>query len=285
MIETNIPLSQSKFFVLVSSCGLIAIIASLYYTVDWKVITASCNVLTTIECSNTLKKSFFITQVVATSTIAVLGFWALVFRSDQTSHQIKVTVDNNTFNNYVSHKKEFIETLSTFEDTNKCTIRNKPMLYQVFFGQNSPTKMDFSCNLEGAKNLIEFNAESKKTFTRRLTQVQGKKGVRYAISRYNNSLMEQYGISMNDWFKDTTIKDDHRVMPDRPIDALLIPNKLLEMISHYSDASPIAIELLQASKDAHQGEISGLGMRIHELYAPNRSGNYTKCDRPTFPYG
>ena len=285
LINTNIPLSQSYLFRLIFAIGLTMTVISLYYFVDWRVIVKSCEIFESSECSKSLASSFFISKLIATATLTLLGFWALIFRSEQTTHQIKITLDNNTFNNFVSHKKEFIELLVTFEDINKCSINNKSMLYEKFFAQNNPTNMNFSCDAQEATRLIELNALEQKKFIKRISQVKGKKGVQYALSRFNNALMLHYGISMNEWLEYSTEGGEKKVMPEAPYNALRVCNELFGLIALYSEKNDISVQLLEASKENFLENQHKISCRIHELYFRTWTKGYRKCEKPSFPYG
>lgn len=86
-----------------------------------------------------------------TATLALSGFWALIFRSHQTSAQIEtsqkqtqLTIDNNTFNNYIAHKKVFNDILEEIEDQHQCKVVHKRFLYDSIFPNNSPTSISFT---------------------------------------------------------------------------------------------------------------------------------------------
>jgi len=86
-----------------------------------------------------------------TATLALSGFWALIFRSHQTSAQIEtsqkqtqLTIDNNTFNNYIAHKKAFNDILYEIEEQYRCKILNKSFIYDSIFPSNSPTNISFT---------------------------------------------------------------------------------------------------------------------------------------------
>ncbi|WP_298943198.1 hypothetical protein [uncultured Psychromonas sp.] len=285
MINTNTPLSRSYLFRLIFVIGLTMTVISLYYCVDWKVIAKNCEIFDSFECSKSLASSFFISKLIATATLTSLGFWALIFRSEQTTHQIKITLDNNTFNNFVSHKKEFIELLVTFEDINKCSINNKSMLYEKFFAQNNPTNMNFSCDAQEATRLIELNTSEQKKFIKRISQIKGKKGIQYALSRFNNALMLHYGISMNEWLEYTTEEGEQKVMPEAPYHALRVCNELFGLIALYSEKNEISVQLLEASQENFLENQHKISSRIHELYFRKWTKSYRKCEKPNFPYG
>ena len=93
--------------------------------------------------SNNMEFPFKLTTIF----FALASFWALVFRSHQTTEQIKIsqklianaqnqtqlTTNNNTFNNYIAHKKAFIDLLESFEEEKSCIIAGKHPLYKNYF--------------------------------------------------------------------------------------------------------------------------------------------------------
>jgi len=98
------------------------------------------------SCLNNFLDNMKFPMTLITATFALAGFWALIFRSNQTQKQIQVTIDNNTFNNFIAHKKEFNEILKEIEDQYKCIIIDKSFIYKKIFPENSPTSMTFKSN-------------------------------------------------------------------------------------------------------------------------------------------
>jgi hypothetical protein len=86
-----------------------------------------------------------------TATLALSGFWALIFRSHQTSSlieasqkQTQLTINNNTFNNYIAHNKVFNDILEGIEHQHQCKVLHKSFIYDSIFSSNSPTYMSFT---------------------------------------------------------------------------------------------------------------------------------------------
>lgn len=94
-------------------------------------------------CLNNFSNNMKFPMALITATFALAGFWALIFRSNQTQKQIQITIDNNTFNNFIAHKNEFNEILKEIEERYKCIIIEKSFLYEQIFPENSPTSMTF----------------------------------------------------------------------------------------------------------------------------------------------
>ncbi|MEL0660181.1 hypothetical protein V6255_13650 [Psychromonas arctica] len=102
-----------------------------------------CRPIFSAYCLNNFSENMQFPIALITATFALAGFWALIFRSNQTQKQIQVAIDNNTFNNFIAHKKEFNEILKEIEEQNKCIIIDKIFLYEKIFPINSPVFMTF----------------------------------------------------------------------------------------------------------------------------------------------
>lgn len=114
------------------------------------------------ECLNNLSNNMQLPAKLITATLALSGFWALIFRSHQTTEQIvtsqkqtQLTIDNNTFNNFIAHKKAFIEMLVEIETQYECKVINKSYIYESLFPDNSPTYINFKSETKAFRHLEE----------------------------------------------------------------------------------------------------------------------------------
>lgn len=111
-----------------------------------------------------------------TATLALSGFWALIFRSHQTSVQIEtsqkqtqLTIDNNTFNNYIAHKKVFNDILEEIEDQHQCKVLHKSFIYDSIFPSNSPTHISFTSD---GSYLTKINKDYEKLLEKSAAYVE-----------------------------------------------------------------------------------------------------------------
>ena len=107
-----------------------------------------------------------------TATIALSGFWVLIFRSHQTTEQIKTSqkqVDTaNTqlqFNNYIAHKKAFMESMDLFEEGANCKVIKRDFLYKMLFPQNSFTNWSPDVDKSYLESLVKHYEKLQDTFT------------------------------------------------------------------------------------------------------------------------
>lgn len=89
------------------------------------------------ECQQILLNTMKLPILTLTATATLVSLWALVFRSQQTAIQIDLTLQNNMYSHYLSHKSEFIEVLSYLEKTFSITFINPHGLYRRIFPNNN----------------------------------------------------------------------------------------------------------------------------------------------------
>lgn len=116
------------------------------------------------ECFSGILDVFKFPIAVATAFFALAGFVAVVFRSQQTAIQIQETINQNTFKNYIDHKKQFMEMLKGFCEQYKVKFSDQEVLYSKLFPLNSPVLVNFDSKEIGSdKSAIElWNMEFNK---------------------------------------------------------------------------------------------------------------------------
>ena len=107
-----------------------------------------------------------------TATIALSGFWALIFRSHQTTEQIKTSQEQADttnrqlqFNNYIAHKKAFMESMDTFEERANCKVINRDYLYKKVFPQNSFTNWSPDADIGYIESLVKYHERLQNAVT------------------------------------------------------------------------------------------------------------------------
>jgi len=91
----------------------------------------------------------------ATITVTIAGFRALLFRSNQTAKQIEVTLTNNTYTNYITHKKAFLQLLEDFEKKHNVTFSKDNGIYERLFSDNNKASFDAIGNNEFINSAIK----------------------------------------------------------------------------------------------------------------------------------
>lgn len=87
------------------------------------------------------------------------SFVALIHRSEQVWLQIESSKSQNTFKNYLDHKKEFVDFLTLLEvDDGQIEIKNKTYLYKKFFPNNNVQNVRFTSEgeSEGEESELYF---------------------------------------------------------------------------------------------------------------------------------
>lgn len=105
----------------------------------------------TQKCIETFNSIFSVTGTVATGTIALLAFYATIFRSKQTQTQIEISMEQNKAKNYYDHKKDFKEWLSNIAEEKLIKIHNLENLYSLTYPKNDIKNVDFY-----DENIIKF---------------------------------------------------------------------------------------------------------------------------------
>ncbi len=133
--------------------------------IDWDSITFKCE---SYSCMASIMDVLKLPIAILTAVFAVAGFYAVVFRSQQTSIQIQESLSQNIFKNYMDHKKLFMDILSGLQEQKKIEISNKEQIYAELFPFNSPLYVEFSSrSIDSEKSLIifwfdEFNSKMAK---------------------------------------------------------------------------------------------------------------------------
>lgn len=134
-----------------------------------------CSVLNDMLCISNLMDKMQLPISMLTATITLTGFWALMFRSNQTTQQIKATLDHNTFNNYVSHKKEFMAMLESFEEEYDCRVSKKASLYRKIFPQNNPKNMTFDGDAKELKSITKNITKCKRRLAIKFSKINSRR--------------------------------------------------------------------------------------------------------------
>lgn len=219
----------------------------------------SCNSLGGLNCTEGFKNDSYIPSLILTLTITAAGFWALIFRSDQTTKQIAVAIDHNTFNNFISHKKTFIELLEDLEKDKDYKIEGKSGLYKKLFPINSPAYITFECD-EGA--LFQMTVDYKKhiekvkqSFNREGNIIPMPIGFMAAIMELHKSL----GVSTNESaFKPPTNDKEVKNVHKKLIAALDIPYETLLALANFStdnDSTKLALRVQHPTQGAESQRI------------------------------
>ncbi len=149
-------LGQDCVFRTILILGLLITVAIILWIliVDWDGLTFICD---SYSCMASMMDVLKLPIAILTAVFAVAGFYAVVFRSQQTSIQIQESLNQNIFKNYLDHKKSFMDILSGLEENKKIEISNKEKIYAELFPFNSPLRVEFSSrSIDSEKSLIIF---------------------------------------------------------------------------------------------------------------------------------
>ena len=89
------------------------------------------------KCQQLLLTLMKLPILLLTATVTLGSLWGLVYRSQQTAIQIDLTLQNNMYSHYLSHKSEFIEIISDLEKTFEIRFINPYGLYRQIFTKNN----------------------------------------------------------------------------------------------------------------------------------------------------
>ena len=201
------------------------------------------------KCLSNFSENMEFPFKLTTIFFALASFWALVFRSHQTTEQIKIsqkqtqlTTNNNTFNNYIAHKKAFIDLLESFEEEQSCIIAGKQLLYKKLFPENKPIKMFFECENKCIEEMLFLAEENIQNFFNKLKKRQNLEDDLFAFETYASSLKSSNSIE----FTDTVCFDSSSNKINLPSDlyaSLEITKDLCRTILEFSDPiSPVNIK-------------------------------------------
>jgi hypothetical protein len=168
----------------------------------------------------------------------------LIFRSEQTarqialsSQQIRTTSDNNLFNNFIAHKKEFIELLNGYEEDQNCKIKGKRQLYSKLYPHNNPSNLDFACNELAIKEMVESDGERLNVFINKIRGEADDLKVRVAFEVLIFQLSDELNLTME---CDTTTASDGSLVKALPTDlynTLVLARRLYQLIAGFSEQS------------------------------------------------
>ncbi|MDH1632415.1 hypothetical protein [Pseudomonas mosselii] len=143
-------LSQSRAFQAALAvpivCGLSLFLAALTANENYKIcFTSAC-----IELFFNLYKYPISILGLAVPLSAIV---AAIHRSNETAYQIKLTLSQNTFNNYTKHQEEFSKLLKELESLYDCKFSQPAALYKKIFPSNSYHSFSSVAHDEGAELL------------------------------------------------------------------------------------------------------------------------------------
>ena len=145
--------------------------AIINYQLSKSPLYSTCEAFFLPHCLENLVSNMRVPIGILTVTLTLLGFWALIFRSGQTarqieltSNQIELTINHNTFTNFLAHKKAFMELLGGLEEEYEVRFSNKENLYRKLFPRNAPNNVDFTGHEEGVIFLIGRYNELEEEF-------------------------------------------------------------------------------------------------------------------------
>lgn len=121
------------------------------------IVTSNLYLCLEFDCFNNLFTIFKFPIAIFSTTLASAGFYAVIYRSNQTEEQIaelksqNIKADEqiaelkrqNIFSNYIAHKKEFISILEQIEHDMPLKFGNKGLLYSKLFPGNNPIQVYF----------------------------------------------------------------------------------------------------------------------------------------------
>lgn len=153
--DSNKPMHKSIAIWLISLVGISWAGISMYLINQSLAHLSPCTPFHSPNCLNNLMINMKYPFSILTATITLVGFWALIFKSNQTTKQIELTINHNTFNNFIAHKKSFAELLAGIETQFNCELYNINSLYDEIFPLNTPTNICFDGDseyVEGIEN-------------------------------------------------------------------------------------------------------------------------------------
>lgn len=144
---------KCKVFWAIGSFGLLLATATaiaINFQLSKSPLYSTCEAFFLPHCLDNLVSNMRVPIGIFTVTLTILGFWALIFRSNQTAHQIELTahqislsIDHNSFTNFLAHKNAFMEFIGGLEEECKVRFNNRDSLYRKLFPSNSPSKVVF----------------------------------------------------------------------------------------------------------------------------------------------
>ncbi|WP_166370643.1 hypothetical protein [Psychromonas sp. SA13A] len=113
-----------------------------------------------LSCYDRTLDIFSLPLSVMAGGMALAAFRASIFRSNQTREQIRETITQNKFKNYIDHKKELMSLLDMLEKAHGIIITNRPYLYKNLFPRNSPVCVMFdSKELDCDRSWLDFQLD------------------------------------------------------------------------------------------------------------------------------
>lgn len=113
-----------------------------------------------LSCYSKTMDIFSLPLSMVAGGMGLAAFRATIFRSNQTRIQISETISQNTFKNYIDHKKELMNLLDMFQSAHDVKIINRPHLYKTLFPKNSPVCVLFdSKELDCDRSWLDFQLD------------------------------------------------------------------------------------------------------------------------------
>lgn len=79
-------------------------------------------------------------------SVPLTAIVAALHRSEEARHQIEETIKQNTFNNYIKHKEEFLKLLEKIEKQCFCQFSDPLFLYKKIFPKNNYSAFSFEAD-------------------------------------------------------------------------------------------------------------------------------------------
>ncbi len=241
--ENKSLLNSFPLYAILIIGGIITYLACQYFSVSIQQAFA-CNPTKKLTCATQIRDAIYIPIAIITGTLTAAGFWSLIFRSEQTAQQIdlssqqmKMASNNNLFNNFIAHKKEFIELINGFEEDLNCTVKGKRQLYSKLYPHNNPSNLDFACNELAIKKMVTNNEERLNTFLNKINGKTDDLNVRDAFEELICELSETLNVTME---RDTVTALDGSLVKKLPQDlhnTLFLARRLYQLIADFSEQS------------------------------------------------
>lgn len=104
------------------------------------------NFCMTSECINNFFDLYKYPLSIMGLSVPLTAIVAALHRSEEAHQQIEETLKQNTFNNYIKHKEEFLKLLEKIEKQCSCQFTDPLFLYNRIFPKNNYSSFSFEAN-------------------------------------------------------------------------------------------------------------------------------------------
>lgn len=191
-------------------------------------------------------------------SFAILGFIALIYKSEQTQEQIHIAQNQNKYNNFFQHRAMvYKEVTESIGEDGLIKLKNFNQLYTLIFPSNRPDNFDFKGEFDGLNNSFERfylktlkdsplrNFETKDLVYEDLSIVD-KANLSELIERNFESMFYSIGFSINfkpDYINTDILKEKYPSLESGEIERASVIElselnyfKLLKYLSYIVDA-------------------------------------------------